>query len=75
MGTNFPPVRLVLIPVVAVLVVPQLPVIRPYIALEVRVIRPGTVNHDPFRRDLPARLVAGVVCEHTYVEIHKDSPF
>ena len=72
--TDFPPVRLVLVPVVAVLVVAQLAVIRPHIALKVGIILPSTVYHDPFRRDLPARLVTGVVGEHTYIEIHKKFP-
>ena len=51
-GAPFPPVGLVLVPVVAVLVFPQQTIVRAGIALEVGVVGPGAMYHDAFGSNL-----------------------
>jgi len=58
---DLPAVRLVLVPVVIVLVLAKQTVIRSDIAFQVRVIRPGGMDHDALWSDGFACFVASVV--------------
>ncbi|MPN15793.1 hypothetical protein SDC9_163129 [bioreactor metagenome] len=69
-NADLPSVRRVLVPVVVVLVFAEQSVVGADVAFEVGVIRPSGMHHDALWRDGAARLVAGVVRENKFMQVH-----
>ncbi len=64
-------VRRILVPMIVVLVFAEQSVIRADVTFEVGIVRPGGMHHNALRRNGAARLVAGVVRQNEFMQIHK----
>lgn len=62
------------VPIVVILIHAQKAVVRADIAFQVRVFRPGAVDHDPLGRDVLSPLVAIILRQIELVQVHSLPP-